>query len=288
MSLKSIISPIFWSGLYYTGLSWFMREVVLRKRVTILLYHNPEPGDFQAHMAWLSSRYQFIPLQQLIDAIAQKDWQRIPAKALIVTLDDGHQSNYLLRDSIKQFQIPATIFACSHIVNTHRRYWWQVGYPDNQTLKTLPRADMLQQLKQKTAYEPEKAYPERCALSLEEIKALQAVGVDFQGHGKFHPILPLCEDAESHDEIVDGKKALEALVDNSVTFFAYPNGDYGEREINYLKQAAYRGARTTKLGWAQIDSDPFQLPSISVHESASVKKLSAQITGLHHYLFWFL
>jgi peptidoglycan/xylan/chitin deacetylase (PgdA/CDA1 family) len=108
--------------------------------------------------------------------------------------------------------------------------------------------------------------------------------VDFQSHTLWHPILTTCSDEESWHEIADSKRVLEDLLEQPVAHFAYPNGDYGEREMAYLQQAGYRSARTIDVGWNGPGTNPFALKSMVVSDDATLDAMIAQSHGLFPYL----
>ena len=73
-----------------------------------------------------------------------------------------------------------------------------------------------------------------------------------------------------------------------IEHFAYPNGDYGEREIEYVKKCGYKSARTIDCGWNSINTDPFKLKVTGVQDDASINKLCAQISGFFPILRYFV
>ena len=108
--------------------------------------------------------------------------------------------------------------------------------------------------------------------------------VDFGSHSRFHPILTTCSDDECGDEIKESSREIEELTGRSCVHFAYPNGDYGEREIDMLKRAGYVSARTIDLGWNDVNTDPFKLRVLSWRDDMSVNRLAADLSGISGYL----
>lgn len=281
---KAMAKNLLWIAVRFSGLPWLIRDVLQRNKAGIVVYHDPDPKQFRKHLRYLREHYNLIPLSQLVNAIHQQNWSTIPEKALVITIDDGHKRNYALLDSIRDFQLQPTIFACSHIIDTQRHYWWMNDYPDNASLKSLPREEMLKRLNEEVGYNPKKNYPDRQALSREEIQAMQAAGVDFQAHTCYHPILPNCSNEESWQEINECKHKLEHITQKPVKHFAYPNGDYSERDIKHVKQAGYQSARSMDFGWNTLNSDLFKLKVLEINEEAGISKLVAQLTGI---FYWF-
>ncbi len=278
----AIAKNLLWMLVRFSALPWLIREVLQRNKAGIVVYHEPNPQLFRKHVRYLHKHYNLISLSQLVQAIHQQNWSNMPQKALVITIDDGHKGNYALLDIIREFQLKPTIFACSHIVDTHRHYWWKNAYSNNAHLKTLPREEMLKCLHDEVGYSPKRSYTERQALSREEIQALQAVGVDFQAHTCYHPILPHCSSAESWREINECKHKLEHLTHKPVEHFAYPNGDYSERDIKQVKQAGYHSARSMDFGWNTLNTDVFKLKVLEINEQAGINKLVAQLSGIFY------
>lgn len=259
-----------------------MRKILLKSKVTILIYHDPKPEIFESHMKYLSKFYNFLPLSQLVDAVSNRDWSQIPRFGLIITFDDGVMGNYRLLKIFKEYNIRPTIYLCSHIIDTNRKFWVKAGYPNHESLKTIENQDRLKVLKSAVDFEQEKEYEERQALNSEEIREM-APHVVFQCHSMYHPILTNCTDEECRGEIEDSKKHLEALLRTSIDHFCYPNGDYSAREERFVQQAGYKSARTVDVGWNDVNSHPFRLKGMYVDDDASLNVLNARVSGFFGY-----
>jgi hypothetical protein len=150
-------------------------------------------------------------------------------------------------------------------------------------LKTVSQEQRLSILKNEVGYYQKKEYPTRQALSLSELNQMKP-HVDFESHSKYHPILTQLNDDECWEEISTSKIHLKKLLCRGINHFKFPNGDYGEREIIYVKKAGYLSSLTNDFGWNEKDVNPYKLKSIVVDDDASVNILSAQIYGLFHFL----
>jgi len=276
---KEIIGFIF----RYSGMNYVIREILCRNKATIVFYHDPKPETFKNHLEFLSNHYNFISLIRLVNAIQNKDWSDIPPKSLVITIDDGHRCNYKLLAIIKKYNICPTIYLCSHIINTNRKFWWMTEFPDYRKLKKYDNKQRVKSLKDNINYEPEKEYSTRQALNLEELKEMSNF-VDFQSHSKFHPVLITNNDEECKEEIKGSKEYLEKLLNKKIKHFSYPNGDYSEREIEYLRNFGYKSARTLDIGWNDVNSDLYRLKTMGIEDNASINILCAQINGLFGYL----
>ena len=84
-------------------------------------------------------------------------------------------------------------------------------------------------------------------------------------HTVSHPILINCKDEESYFELEASKERIERWINKNVNFFAYPNGNYSDREINYLKELGYTLAYGTGAAYLTEDNlrNIFELPRFS-------------------------
>jgi peptidoglycan/xylan/chitin deacetylase (PgdA/CDA1 family) len=269
----------------YSGIPFLIRNTYAKKRVSIIVYHDPEPDVLDKHLSYLSKKYNFISLECLVNAIYSKNWANIPQRGLVITLDDGHKGNFNLLEVFKKYNIVPTIYLCIQIVNTNRHFWFRVKSINANSLKKFTNEKRLELLQKKFGFTPTKEYPEkeRQALNKKEIKLMKD-HVDFQAHSLFHPILTTCTDSECEKEIFQSKKDIEALLGIECKHFAYPNGDYTDREIELVKKAGYISARTIDVGWNDSNTDPYRLKARMVTDNASINLLDAQLSGVTQYL----
>jgi peptidoglycan/xylan/chitin deacetylase (PgdA/CDA1 family) len=263
-----------------SGIFFVLYRKQRRKTAIILVYHDPSPETFERHAAYLSRRFTFVSLDLVINALEKKQWSDLPSRACVVTFDDGHAGNYKLLPFFKKYSMMPTIFLCSAIVNTNRRFWWKSGIGSAEPFKHVSNAEMLARLKRQTGFGPEKEYADRQALSAEEIAALSPY-VEFGSHTRFHPILTNCDDIECMKEIADSKKEIERLTGKETRHFAYPNGNYSHREIAMVKKAGYASARTICFGYVSAGSDLYALRAVEIDDMASVNVLCAEFVGLN-------
>lgn len=123
----------------------------------------------------------------------------------------------------------------------------------------------------------------RVLLDQAELKIMLASGmVRFGSHTRRHTRLVrgtdnsvLCE------EIVGSRNALEALTEQPVRLFCYPNGDYSPEALMTVR-ANYAAAVTTRAGWNCPDSDRHLLRRLSIHEDVTSNESAfmARLAGL--------
>ena len=66
--------------------------------------------------------------------------------------------------------------------------------------------------------------------------------VTIGSHGRTHRKLCDCSDVEASEEIIMSKQELEAIINEKVRYFAYPNGVHSGREIDLVRTAGYEYA----------------------------------------------
>jgi poly-beta-1,6-N-acetyl-D-glucosamine N-deacetylase len=262
-----------------SGLPRFIREVVQRRRVTILVYHKLSPEVADRHFEVLRRSYNIISLAEYLDSRTDM-CRRLPPKPLIMTFDDGHRGNYSLKPLLERCGIRATVFLCSGLADTNRHFWFETemsnnvrqglkGVRDDERLKILAGMGFAETAEQTT----------RQALSASEIEEMKEV-VDFQSHTVYHPLLPQCSDQRAFDEISDSKIQLEDKFGLRINALAYPNGDYSTREIAAAEKCGYQCALTLDLGFNTRTTPAFQLKRICINDDAELDELFVKASGL--------
>ena len=284
MVIKEILAIL----IRLSGIPLFVREVLCQKQATVLMYHDPKPETFAKHLAYLSKHYRFISLDHLVEAIYSSDASKLPPKSVVITIDDGHAGNFHLLPLFRKYNLRPTLFVCSQIVGTTRRFWFMADplkrdKAARERLKRLPHAERLARLKMAYGFDPKQAQAQRQALGTQELGEM-AADVDFQAHTRFHPILTTCDDATCEREISGCRNDLEGILGQKPTHFCFPNGDYTAREIAMVKKAGYRSARTSDAGWNDINSDPYRLKAMDISDDASINRLVAQMCGAFQFL----
>ncbi len=268
------MTKILFKILRYSGLPFLFRETIQRRRVTILMFHDIGPAAAERVFGYLTKKYNVVSLD---DFIARKP---MPQKALILTFDDGHVGNYDLVPVLKKYNLPVTIFLCAGIVGTRRHYWFTYKHPAITTseLKQKSNALRLTTLRE-VGFDEEKEFDEPQALSKCQIDEMKNA-VNFQAHTMFHPCLPTCTNEEAKEEVFQCKTVLENDFGLRINAFAYPNGDYGDRETELLKAAGYDCGVTVDFGFNTYSTDPFRLKRLSVNDTSNLDELIVKASGV--------
>jgi len=267
----------------FFGLPGLVRKLT-RDRVAILLYHDPAPDVFEAHLRYLSQHYSFVPYIQVVSALISRDWSGVPQNALVIHFDDGYLGNANLLEICARFNVEPTLYLCSHVVATNCRFWSKLSGGKSKRLRLVDNKALLEKLQDEAQYFPAKTYPAREALSQGELLAM-AGQFDYQSHGCHHFSAITMDNLELKSELTESRDRVEKLTKGKCDHFSFPYGDYGARELEAVKDAGYTTARTTRPGWVSKRSDPYQIPIVAdVPETASVMELSLRLTGIPRFL----
>ena len=76
-------------------------------------------------------------------------------------------------------------------------------------------------------------------LTVDQIKEMAAAGWEVGSHSLTHPNLTILDQPRLRAEIVDSRKKLEQMLGLPILTFAYPFGDVGSAEVDYVKFAGY-------------------------------------------------
>lgn len=279
--MKSLIKNAVITGIHkilrLSGIALFFREVVNRRKLTVLLYHKVEPKVFKVHMQWLVKHYNFISLADLISDRA------LPIKPLMITFDDGHADNFLLLPEIKRCRIPVLIFITTGLINTKRRFWFDVVGEREELLRlmSINNDEKNRYLAEEYDYALDKEYAERSVLSEEEISIMKSSKlVTFQPHTVSHPVLPRLSDEVMKNEIKESINMLESIGIQSLSF-ASPFGKHGPREESYLRECGIKYLFTTDDGVNKsIPADLAKIRRVGIPEEASLDNCIARVSGL--------
>jgi peptidoglycan/xylan/chitin deacetylase (PgdA/CDA1 family) len=207
----------------------------------------------------------------LAEAVAIWSGSAAPRSGVVITMDDGYASNYHLAFPVlKQYQIPAIIFAATEFINEGITLW-----PDRVAAGIEARGGSLMQIPvlcEKLKKEPQTALfvevakqapntqnvtelPHQTFQPLTWAQALemqQSGLVEFGGHTHTHRILGRCDRALAQEEIQRSTDILTERLGRRPRFFAYPNGqaeDFNITTQELLRAAGYQAAVTTIEDW---------------------------------------
>jgi peptidoglycan/xylan/chitin deacetylase (PgdA/CDA1 family) len=223
--------------------------------VPILVYHRLgavvadsmtlKTSVFASQLEYLQANaYAVIPLRRLTEFLADEKLT-LPARAVVITVDDGHRSVYTdMFPLLQRYRIPVTLFIYpSAISNAKYAMTWQ------------------------------------------QLRQMQDSGlVDIQSHTYWHPNfrkekkrLP----AEQYEKLVymqlyKSKVVLEQKLGNPVDMLAWPYGIYDDALLDKARQLGYRVGFTLKARAAERSDNPMALPRyLMTRQSPDLKVLLA-------------
>jgi peptidoglycan/xylan/chitin deacetylase (PgdA/CDA1 family) len=253
---------------------------------------------FDTLCGWLARWYRVLPLDEAARRLADGS---LPARALCITFDDGYADNHdVALPVLQRHGLPATFFIATNFLDggrmwndtvvesvrrcqadrvelsglslplegaalltgwDQRRHWASKLLGVTKYLPPAERLDAVSRIAQRFGA----TLPDDLMMSTAQLRAMAAAGMQIGAHTMSHPILATLDDAAAAREITLGKSRLEALLDQPVTLFAYPNGrprtDYLPRDVALVRGAGFAAAVSTAAGAAGPGpGDPFQLP----------------------------
>jgi len=231
-------------------------------RIPILFYHkinylNPKateqclyvrPEDFEKQMNLLKKwNYMTVSLDEVIASTKRN--KEFPQKPVVITFDDGYLDNYTYAFPImKNLGFTGTVFLTTDAVG-----------------KTMAFDESKEKI-------PDKF------MSWEDAKKMMAFGFNFGSHSCTHKRMTKLTDEEAWDEITKSKQIIEENLSQPVKYFCYPYGDYNENTRNFIAQAGYKGACTTKRGMNHTPETIFELRRIPVKKNTNMLKFVFSIT----------
>lgn len=254
---------------------------------------EPTVDEFDSQMRVL--REYFHPLS-LLEAVERLQSETLPDGAVCVTFDDGYADNEIhAMPVLRKYRIPATVFVSTGFLNGGRMWNDSVievvrGFKnevldlreldlDCYTLcSTEQRLNAIDNILRRIKhFDPQKRMalvdeiqkrgprlPDDLMMTDAHVQSLAHNGVTIGAHTVNHPILSSINSEAALSEIQQSKQYLEALLQEPVEVFAYPNGrpelDYTIEHRDLVRELGFKVAVSTHWGVSTPQSDRYQLP----------------------------
>jgi len=271
-----------------------------------------DAARFDELLGWVSSWFNVLPLDT---AIRQLHEGCLPARAAALSFDDGYADNHdVALPLLRKHGLPCSFFIATGFLDGGRM--WNdtlieaVRRSDCITLdlrglhdahgadlgqhalgNMASRRAALGQLIERVKYlppEPRLACVDQIALragvtppddlmmSSDQVRALDAAGMQIGAHTISHPILATLGRQQAADEIASSRDALQALLGRKVGLFAYPNGKPG---VDYrpdvhpalVRELGFDAAVSTRWAAARLGDDIFQIPRFTPWDRGRIK-----------------
>ncbi len=216
-------------------------------KILILLYHRVLPKEdnlskispeekvfsvkekeFSKQLEYLHSNgWKTLNLNQLLEYLQGKT--SFPDKTLIITFDDGNQTDYTIAfPLLEKFGFKATFFLTTDFID-------KSGH-----------------------------------LQKSQILKMSQEGMEFGSHGKTHKFLSTLNDDELKSELLDSKKMLEEIIGREINLLSLPGGYHSVNVKRITKKLDFKGICTSKFGWNENKTDPFELKRVSLRSGNSL------------------
>lgn len=259
-----------------------------------LLPDEPDIARYDQTMVWIRAWFNVLPLDEALARLASGT---LPARAAVITFDDGYADNLLQAVPIlKRHGLHATFFIATgfldggimwndriiEAVRNARATAISIRTLSLETLAIATSAEKLiaincliraiKHLPPEQRQEMVDSVVDACGVTLpsdlmltsEQLVKLRDSGMGIGAHTVNHPILSLLKRDVALREIGDSRDHLESILQQRVLLFAYPNGkygaDYNEDHTRIVRSLGFSAALTTTPGAARKDTDSYQLP----------------------------
>jgi peptidoglycan/xylan/chitin deacetylase (PgdA/CDA1 family) len=109
--------------------------------------------------------------------------------------------------------------------------------------------------------------PERLLMNWQEVKEVASSGlVSFGSHTVSHALLDSLPAEQIQGELAESIAEIQAQTERAVEVMAYPNGNYNRMVLSLVPACGIKAAVSTRRGYVQPNSPPFELPRIGMHE----------------------
>lgn len=222
----------------------------------MLMYHAVTPDAGTPAWPWAVSMRRFreqldflvaegyaTPTMGELVSVPAKKWA---GRTAVITFDDGYVDNLAACEELQKRGMRASWFIVSGSVGQSPR-WPADGRPASRLLNAA------------------------------ELRDMQASSMEIGSHTVNHLRLTDTDDTTLRRELTKSKAALEDILENSITSFAYPYGAWDQRCIKAVMEAGYTSACTTRTGWALRDGDPYRLRRLSVLNTDTVGSFARKL-----------
>jgi peptidoglycan/xylan/chitin deacetylase (PgdA/CDA1 family) len=272
-----------------------------------LLPSEPDARMLDRLLGWIGAQFQVL---DPLDACERLRAGTLPARAAIITFDDGYRDNYTVAlPMLQRHRMPAAFFIATayleggmmfndrviEAIRVCRRS--DIELPGDEftrfplrddaerrvaidrilrAIKHLDpeqRLSAVEELEQRAEMTRDAGAP--MMMNLKQLAALHRAGMTIGGHTRSHPILLKLQPEDARAEIEQGLADLASIIGERPRVFAYPNGrrnmDYDASHVAMLEQAGVESAFTTHAGAADSRTAPLEIPRFTPWDRTRVR-----------------
>lgn len=231
----------------------------------LLMYHSVVAGNATPTWPWAVSSQAFCAQ---LDFLAGEGYAtptlaelvatpalHFRSRVAVVTFDDGYTDNLAAADELARRGMRASWFVVTGAIGK-RPNWPLTGGPATRLLNA------------------------------DELRALDAMGMEIGSHTVHHARLPELDNAALADELRDSRSGLEDALGHSVSGLAYPYGAWDARCAKAAADAGYASACTTRSGWAMRDGDPYRIRRLTVFNTDSLAVFARKLSLARNEAGW--
>jgi peptidoglycan/xylan/chitin deacetylase (PgdA/CDA1 family) len=263
------------------------KNVQCENLITSIYFHNPSKKLFEKCVNWLISKnYHFISTDELYEILNGNK----PHKkgSVCLTVDDGFIDNLEnILPITEKLKIPITIFVSTEPVK-NGVFWWSFI---ERNLKIKDKKKTIEQCKIMSNTDRINFINEirtdlklsREAMTKDDVISISKLkNVTIGNHTVNHPITKRCEIDDLQYEITKASEELKSWINKDIKYFAYPNGDFDERETPFLIENNIKLAFTTVPNHinSNIENNNFQIPRFSVNDNGSFSENICKMVGV--------
>jgi peptidoglycan/xylan/chitin deacetylase (PgdA/CDA1 family) len=238
------------------------RRLRPRSTVVVLLYHrvndtlrdNVTTGieRFDRHMAYLKQHWPVVPLRAVVN---DEVVPNLSKPLICITFDDGYRDNYdYAAPILLKHRLPATFFLSTDKLTNQTPF----------------------------AHDLEKLGFGMPNMTWDQVREMQAEGLDFDSHTVNHVNLAQISLAEAESELVEWQETLRRELALEQPLFAYPYGGRGDitAEGRALVEASGYACCGSAYGRVNFgDLDRFNILWVGINYNFSLPALRSRFNG---------
>ena len=116
-------------------------------------------------------------------------------------------------------------------------------------------------------------------LSPEQVRQLDALGLEIGCHSMTHPYLSDLSDQELGREIVEAKIQIEDILAHSIEHFSCPGGRYDRHTLEIARRAGFRTVANSEFHANSASTNPYELGRVAVLRDLSIPEFGAICQG---------